>query len=86
MTEAQVVRIIDGDTIEVNIYGSNYKVRYIGIDTPEVGQPCSAEATAANRVLVEDKTVYLEKDVSEIDKYGRLLRYVYVGDTMANAD
>ncbi|MDD5511133.1 MAG: thermonuclease family protein [Dehalococcoidales bacterium] len=86
MTEAQVVRIIDGDTIEVNIYGSSYKVRYIGIDTPEVGQPCSAEATAANRALVEGKTVHLEKDVSETDKYGRLLRYVYVGQTMVNAE
>jgi len=86
MTEAQVVRIIDGDTIEVQIYGSNYKVRYIGIDTPEVGDPCSAEATAANRDLVEGKNVHLEKDVSETDKYGRLLRYVYVGDTMVNAE
>jgi micrococcal nuclease len=85
-TEALVIRIVDGDTIEVQIDGASYKVRYIGIDTAEVGDPCSAEATAANRQLVEGETVELEKDVSETDRYGRLLRYVYVGDTMVNAE
>jgi len=89
---AVVVEVIDGDTIEVEINGRRYKVRYIGIDAPETVHPqrpvewMGPEAAAANRQLVGGKTVYLEKDVSETDKYGRLLRYVWVGDTMVNAE
>lgn len=65
-------------------------MRYIGIDTPETVDPrrpvgCfGAEASARNRELVEGKTVGLEKDVSETDGFGRLLRYVWVGGDMAN--
>ena len=90
-TQAQIVRVIDGDTIEVEIEGKSYKVRYIGIDTPELHHPekpveyYAQEAYEKNRELVEGKTVFLEKDVSETDRYGRLLRYVYVGDTFVNA-
>ena len=77
-TEAKVVRVIDGDTIEVSIDGEFSTVRYIGIDTPEVGEPYSDEATRINRRLVEGQTISLEKDISDTDKYGRSLRYVYV--------
>lgn len=84
--EATVTRVIDGDTIEVNLEGLIYRVRYIGIDTPEIGEPCADEATEANRQLVEGKTVWLEKDISETDKYGRLLRYVYVDDIFVNEE
>lgn len=77
-----VTRVIDGDTIEVE---GGRKVRYIGIDSPEEGRPYSKEAFAKNRELVEGKVVTLEKDVSEKDVFGRLLRYVYVGDTFVNA-
>ena len=86
--EAKVIRVIDGDTIEVGIEGSLYKVRYIGIDTPEMVHPpepaeyFSKEASEKNRELVDGRTVLLEKDVSETDEYGRLLRYVWVGDMM----
>ncbi|MCA9941535.1 MAG: hypothetical protein KC418_23005, partial [Anaerolineales bacterium] len=59
---ASVVRIIDGDTIEVNIDGANYRLRYIGMDTPEVGDPFFLEANEANRQLVEGTTVILVKD------------------------
>jgi endonuclease YncB( thermonuclease family) len=79
-----VTRIVDGDTIEVNIDGVIYDVRYIGVNTPERDEPCYAEATEANRALVEGQVVTLVKDVSETDRYGRLLRYVYVGDLMVN--
>lgn len=91
-TEASVVRVIDGDTIEVDIAGSLYKVRYIGIDTPETVHPTRGEepygkaAYAKNKELVEGKVVRLEKDVSETDKYGRLLRYVWVGGLFVNAE
>lgn len=83
---ARVTRVIDGDTIVVE---GNYRVRYIGIDTPEVHPAVEAfglEAWQANRELVEGKMVRLEKDVSEVDKYGRLLRYVYVDDIFVNAE
>jgi len=83
-TEAKVTRIVDGDTIDVVIGGQTYRVRYIGIDTPERDQWYYLESTEANRRLVEDKTVLLVKDVSETDKYGRLLRYVLVDGIFVN--
>jgi micrococcal nuclease len=91
--EALVVRVIDGDTIKVRLEGQVYSVRYIGIDTPETVHPdrpiewMGPEASAANKRLVEGQTVSLEKDVSEVDQYGRLLRYVYLADgTFVNAE
>jgi micrococcal nuclease len=82
-----VVRVMDGDTIEVRIGNQNVRIRYIGMDTPERGQPFFAEATAANEQLVAGQIVILVKDVSETDRYGRLLRYVYLQDgTFVNAE
>ena len=83
--------VVDGDTIRVLIDGTEYRVRYIGIDTPEIHpthgvEPFGPEASQANSDLVEGKTVWLEKDVSETDRYGRLLRYVYVDDLMVNEE
>jgi len=91
-TEARVTRVIDGDTIDVDLNGTIYRVRYIGIDTPELGdsrlevRELAQAATDANKRLVEGAVVRLEKDVSETDKYGRLLRYVYVGSLFVNAE
>jgi micrococcal nuclease len=91
LTPAKVTRVVDGDTIEVEIDGQAYKVRYIGIDTPETVHPSKPvqcfgpEASARNKELVEGKTVGVEKDVSETDDFGRLLRYVWVGSEMVNA-
>jgi endonuclease YncB( thermonuclease family) len=91
-TQITVTRVIDGDTIEVDIGGTIYRVRYIGMDTPELDDErpefcaLAQEATRLNRQLVEGETVRLEQDISETDKYGRLLRYVYVDDTFVNAE
>lgn len=86
-TAANVINVVDGDTIDVSIDGTEYRVRYILINTPERRQPFYKEATDANRTLVKDKTVYLIRDVSETDRYGRLLRYVYLADgTFVNAE
>lgn len=88
----KVSRIIDGDTIEVTKTGVSKIVRYIGINTPEVAGPNTndecfgKEASAYNKELVLGKEVRLEKDVSEEDKYGRWLRYVYVDDVFVNED
>jgi len=90
--EAQVTRVVDGDTIEVSMAGATYKVRYIGVDTPETVDPrrpvgCyGREASERNRQLVEGKTVELEKDISETDDFGRLLRYVWADGEMVNAE
>jgi len=87
-----VTRVIDGDTIEVSIAGAVHKVRYIGIDTPELDDTraklyaLAQEATRCNRKLLEGKAIRLEKDVSETDRYGRLLRYVYADDIFVNAE
>lgn len=81
---ALVTRVIDGDTIEVQMDNQIYRVRYIGIDTPEREENFFTEATEANKRLVEGKTVLLVKDVSEVDRYNRLLRYVIVGDIFVN--
>lgn len=81
---AKVLRVVDGDTIDVEINGERQRVRYIGINTPERNEPCFDEATAANVELVLGKTVELVKDVSDTDRYDRLLRYVYVGDVFVN--
>ena len=88
---ARVVRVVDGDTIVVDRGRGNEKVRYIGMDTPESVKPntpvefMATEASAANAALVEGRTVTLERDVSETDRYGRLLRYVWVADPAGGA-
>ena len=92
-TAARVVRVIDGDTIQVEIDGREYRLRYIGIDAPETVKEntpvewMGPEASAANKALVSGKVVYLEKDVSDTDRYGRLLRYVFLADgTFVNGE
>lgn len=71
--------------------GTEYSVRLIGIDTPESVKPGTPvecfgrEASAAAKALLEGQDVRLVKDVEETDRYDRLLRYVYIGDEMANA-
>lgn len=73
---ARVVGVVDGDTIDVLLNGSRVRVRYFGVNTPERGQRCYAEATQRNRALVGE-TVYLLPDARETDQYGRLLRYAF---------
>ncbi len=83
---ARVVRIVDGDTIVVRLDGRDRRLRYIGMDTPETKKPdtpvqwMGPEANGANATLVDGRTVVLEKDVSETDRFGRLLRYVWLVD------
>lgn len=81
---SNVVAVIDGDTIEIK---GGERVRYIGIDTPEIGQPFYEEAKNKNRELVFDKIVRLEICKSEPkDKYGRLLAYVYLDKILVNKE
>ena len=80
---AQVLRVVDGDTIRVRLDGRTERVRYIGVDTPESVKPgtpvqCFAKrASAANAALVAGRSVRLVGDVERRDRYGGLLAYVY---------
>jgi len=83
-----VVRVIDGDTLEVYINGQTEKVRLIGVDTPETVHPSKPvecfgiEASNKAKAILEGKSVRLESDPSQgdRDKYQRLLRYVFLED------
>jgi micrococcal nuclease len=84
--ETKVVSVSDGDTIKVSINGETKTIRMIGIDTPETVDPrkpvqCyGPEASNNAKILLSNQTVVLENDLSQgdVDKYGRLLRYVYL--------
>jgi micrococcal nuclease len=85
--EAQVVKVIDGDTIDVDINGTTERVRYIGIDAPEMdaSNPNPGnDAFLINQDLVEDKTVRLLKGDTNKDDFGRLLRFVLVDEVFVN--
>lgn len=77
-----VKKVVDGDTF----VASGYKIRLIGIDAPEKGQPCYEEARLFLKKLIENKTVRLEYDKVKKDKYGRLLAYVWINNTFVNRE
>jgi len=77
---AQVLRVVDGTTIQVDFDGGHERVVYLGIEA--LGQP----SIEANRRLVQGRHVWLELDTPLRDSDGRLLAYVYVGDLMVNAE
>ncbi len=82
---AQVVRVVDGDIIEVIVNGTLRLVRYIGIDAPAPADYYGFQATTANSLLVGGQVVTLIKDQSDTDQYGHLLRYVFTSTTFVNS-
>jgi micrococcal nuclease len=88
----EVTRVVDGDTVEVQLDGQEEDVRYIGVDTPETVKPeepveCfGPQASSFNHRLVEGRQVRLVFDRERRDVYGRLLAYVYLGDRFVNAE
>lgn len=80
----ELSRIIDGDTIEALVDGEVESIRLIGIDTPERGDDGFQEAADALTELLSDGEIRLERDVTDRDRYGRLLAYVFVGDFFVN--
>ena len=91
--ECEVVRVVDGDTIVVKYDGVDEKVRLIGVDTPESVHPNETKNTEEGiktseytKQRLTGKTVELELDVQERDKYGRILAYVYVDGEMYNKE
>jgi micrococcal nuclease len=81
--EYKVIEVIDGDTI---VLSNNEHVRLIGINTPESERYFYGEAKEVLKLLVLNKNVKLEKDVDDRDTYGRLLRYVYIGNLFVNLE
>ena len=87
-----VVKVVDGDTIYVRLGDRIEKIRYIGVNTPELHHPTRGEepggreARDANRRLVAGRHVRVELDVQSRDRYGRLLAYVWIGSVMVNAE
>jgi micrococcal nuclease len=85
-TSATVIGVTDGDTIVVDVDGGRERVRYIGVDAPELARredglaaECGAEiARQANDALVRGADVLLARDVTDRDRFGRLLRHVWV--------
>jgi endonuclease YncB( thermonuclease family) len=82
----QVISVVDGDTIDVQLKEQTFRIRYIGVNTPEQDQALYTEATAYNQKLVGGKTVTLVKDTSDVDTFNRLLRYVIVGEKFVNQE
>lgn len=89
--EVHVAGVAQGPGAGAAESGEVYDVRLLGIDTPETVKPGAPvecfgrEASSAAKALLEGQTVRLVDDVENVDGYGRLLRYVYIGDEMANA-
>lgn len=90
---ATVTRVIDGDTFEADLNGQTVTVRLIGVDTPESVNPDESKNTPEGKaasdhtkeILPEGTPVWLQKDQSDTDKYGRLLRYVWLVDPCLGA-
>ncbi len=85
--QTQVLRIVDGDTIIVEIEGKEESVRIIGIDAPEKDECYFEEASENLTEFISNKEITLESKPSENrDDYGRLLRYVFVDETDIGAE
>ena len=82
-SKQRVKVVYDGDTFKID---NGEKVRLLGINAPEIGEPGADIAKDFLEKLILDKEVRLKKDIVDHDKYGRLLRYVYVGNLFVNAE
>ncbi len=91
--EATVTRVLDGATIEVDLAGQTFQVRYVGVALPEpvistialsLPNPLYDKATSFNRDLVQGQIVRLERGQSHLDTEGRLLRWVWVGERLVS--
>jgi micrococcal nuclease len=79
LRKVEVVKVVDGDTIDVKLDGKTQRIRYYGVDTPERGDRCFREATDRNEHLI-GSTVLLLPDARNQDRYERLLRYIFLPD------
>ncbi len=83
---AKVLKVLDGDTIVIELRGAEERVRLLGVDTPEIfGDFYAVEAWEKTKTLVEGKTVRLVYDQRRVEDLGRILCYIYVGKVCVNA-
>lgn len=82
LVSGEVVYVVDGDTAHIKLEtGKIEKVRFIGVDTPESTieyEPYGKEAASYTRAKLLHRTVFVETDVSQRDRYGRLLAYIWL--------
>jgi len=90
LLKAEVIEVIDGDTIVIRLEnGQEERTRLIGVDTPESTreiEPFGKEATAFTTKSLTGRIVYIESDVSERDRFGRLLAYVWLSKPTDNSE
>ena len=90
-TQVKVVTVVDGDTIKVSLAGKTESIRLIGVDTPETVhpskpvEPYGPEASQYTKTNLEGKTIWLEFDVEERDRYGRLLAYAWLNKPLSDS-
>ena len=90
LVQVEVVRVVDGDTLQVELNGKRERVRLIGVDTPETKHPrkgmqyFGVEAFEYTKNTLENRSVWLEFDVGQRDHYGRLLAYIWLEEPPAN--
>jgi micrococcal nuclease len=82
----EIVKVVDGDTVDIDLDGHTERVRLIGVNTPETKHPTKPiecfgpEASAyMTQLLPKGTTVRIERDVEARDRYGRMLLYLYLG-------
>lgn len=88
-----VIRVVDGDTIVIDLDGTETKIRMIGVDTPESVHSDNSKNCQFGKIssdytenLLSNQSVSLEYDAEKYDKYGRVLAYVYLDENMVNLD
>ena len=95
IADGKIVKVVDGDTVDIDIDGHTERVRLIGVNTPETKHPTKPiecfgpEASAyLTQLLPKGTTVRIERDVEARDRYGRMLLYLYLGsnDLFINLD
>lgn len=79
-----VTYVVDGDTLDVDINGNTERIRFSGINTPEKGDCYYQEAKDKLKELTLNKEIYIQQDIKNKGKYGRLLRYIYLDDMLIN--
>ncbi|MEK6859397.1 MAG: thermonuclease family protein [Nanoarchaeota archaeon] len=83
---AFVIRVVDGDTIHVNINGEDETIRLLGVNTPEKKKPYYQEAKDFLINEIENKSIELLRDKENIDKYERKLRYVFYNERLIDVE
>ena len=77
LSPATIIEVVDGDTVKTD---GNETLRLLHVNTPEKGEKCYQEAKDRLKELVENKTVWLERDMEDEDKYHRKLRYIFLSE------